>query len=87
MLETRQQLKQWEKADDSVPKKAKSITSAAKVMASVFWDVKGILLIDYPEKDRTITSEYYSNLLDQLEVKTCKKWPAHKSVLEMGKLG
>ena len=34
--------------------------SARKVMASVFWDVKGTLLIDYFEKGRTITGEYYS---------------------------
>ena len=33
-----------------IPKKAKSIASAGKVMASVFWDTKGILLIDYLEK-------------------------------------
>lgn len=33
----------------------------------VFWDSKGILLIDYLEKGVTITGEYYSNLLDQLD--------------------
>ena len=35
--------------------KAKSITSAWKVMASMFWDAKGMLLIDYLEKGRTIS--------------------------------
>jgi hypothetical protein len=38
-------------------------------MASVFWDAEGILFIDYLEKDKTITREYYSNLLTRLEEK------------------
>jgi len=29
----------------------------------VFWDAEGILFIDYLEKGKTITGEYYSNLL------------------------
>ena len=64
--ETKQQLVE---AYSSAPNKVKSIAPAGKVMASVFWDAKGILLIDYLEKGRTITGEYYSNLLDQLDVK------------------
>jgi len=44
-------------------------------MASVFWDAKVILLIDYLEKGRTITGEYYSNLLDQLDVTIFEKRP------------
>ena len=63
-----QQSKQWVEAGDSVPKKAKSIASAGMVMASVFCDAKGILLIDYLEKGRAITGEYYSHLLDPLHM-------------------
>jgi Transposase. len=64
-------------------------------MGSVFWDAKGLLLIDYLGKRRTITGEYYSNLHDKLDVKIREKKkiifhqdnaPAHKSVLAMGKL-
>lgn len=47
------------------PKKAKLITSAEKVRASVSCDVKGIPLIGYLAKDNTI-APYYSNPLDQL---------------------
>ena len=43
-----------------------------------FWDAKGILLLYYPEKDRTITGKYYSNLLDQLDVKIHEKRPGLK---------
>jgi Transposase. len=50
MSETKQQSKQLMEADGSVPKKSKSVTSAGKFHASVFWDPKGILLIEYLEK-------------------------------------
>ncbi|XP_066900865.1 histone-lysine N-methyltransferase SETMAR-like [Halyomorpha halys] len=36
-------------------------------MASVFWDAKGILLIDDHPTGETITGKYYANLLDQLQ--------------------
>jgi transposase len=69
-------------------------------MASVFCDSEGILFIDYLEKGKTITGEYYSNLLTRLDEKIRKKKPglqkkiilhqgnapAHKSDLAMGKL-
>ncbi|XP_029634921.1 protein GVQW3-like [Octopus sinensis] len=44
---TKEQSKQWKHT--STPKKARVIPSAGKVMASVFWDSQGILLIDYLE--------------------------------------
>jgi hypothetical protein len=40
-------------------KEDKSVPSAGKVMASVFWDAEGILFTDYLEKGKTITGEYY----------------------------
>jgi len=44
-------------------------------MASVFWDAEGILFIDYLEKGKTITGEYYSNLLTRLDEKNCERRP------------
>jgi len=40
--------------------------SAGKVLASIFWDQDGILLIDYLPKGQTINAEYYSFLLVQM---------------------
>ncbi|GIY11584.1 mariner transposase [Caerostris darwini] len=71
--ETKQQ--ECVEAGGSAPKKAKSIASAGKVMASVFWEAKGIMLSDYLAKGKTITSEYYSNLLYQLDAKIREKRP------------
>jgi len=58
---SKQQSKQWTAARCSAPKKTKSVPSAGKVMASVFWNAEGILFIDYLEKGKTINGEYYSN--------------------------
>ena len=57
--EIKEHPKHWTEAGGSEPKKAKTVQSAGKVMASVFWDYKGILLIDYLQKGKTINSEYY----------------------------
>ena len=73
---SKQQSKQWTEASYSAPKKTRSVPSAEKVMASVFWDAEGILFIDYLEKGKTITGEYYSNLLTRLDEKIREKRPA-----------
>ena len=41
--------------------------SAGKVLASIFWDQDGILLIDYLLKGQTINAECYLSLLVQLK--------------------
>jgi len=41
--------------------------SAGKILASIFWDQDGILLIDYLPKGPTINTDYYSSLLVQLK--------------------
>lgn len=64
--ESKQQSKQWTEAGVSGPKKAKTVKSAGKVMATVFWDARGIIFIDYLEKGKTINSQYYCALLDRL---------------------
>jgi hypothetical protein len=83
-----------------VPKKTRPVPLAGNVMASVFWDAEGILFNDYLEKGKTITREYYSNLLTRLDEKFHEKRPglqkknipfhqdnppAHKSVLAVEK--
>lgn len=64
--ESKKQSAQWTESGESRPKRPKTQQSAGKVLGSVFWDSHGILLIDYLEKGKTINSEYYCKLLDQL---------------------
>ncbi|GBP35549.1 Histone-lysine N-methyltransferase SETMAR [Eumeta japonica] len=52
-------------------------------MTKVFWDACGVIHIDYLEKGKTITGEYYSKLLDRFDVDSKQKRPhlAKKKVL------
>jgi len=71
--EFKQQSKQWTEAGCSAPKKTRSVPSVGRVMASVFWDADGILFIDYLEKGKTVTREYYSSVLTRLDEKIREK--------------
>jgi hypothetical protein len=74
--ESKQKSKQWTEAGCSAPKKTRSVPLAGKVMASVFWDAEGILFIGYLEKGKTITREYYFNLLTRLDKQIREKRPS-----------
>jgi hypothetical protein len=67
--ESKQQSKQQTDAGFSAPKKKRSVPSAGKVMALVFWNAEGSSCIDYLEKGKTITGGHYSNLLTRLDKK------------------
>jgi len=67
------QSKQWIKRDEMAPKKAKTVLSTEKVKVSVFWNAKKILLIDYLEKKKTVTDQYYKVLLKKLKAAITKK--------------
>jgi hypothetical protein len=53
----------------------------SKVLASVFWDKDGILLIDYLEKGATITAKYYIALLGKMKQELVSK---HRGKLSRG---
>jgi hypothetical protein len=46
-----------------------------QVIASVFWDGRGIIFIDYLENGQTINSEYCIALLERLNDEIKKKRP------------
>lgn len=56
---------QWIKKGERPPKKFKVEKSDSKIMATIFWDSEGILLIDYLPKGTTMNGQYYGNLLGQ----------------------
>ena len=64
--ENKAQSRQWVGPGSPRPKKFKTQLSAGKVMATVFWDAKGVIMLDVLPKRSTITGVYYANLLDQL---------------------
>ena len=63
--EMKEQAKQWTSAGKRAPKKAKTVSSAGKV----------IIFTNYLEKGRTITGQYYADLLSRFEAELMKKRP------------
>ena len=64
--ENKGQSRQWVGHGSPRQKKFNAQPSVGKVMAAVFWDAKGVILLDVLPKRSTITGVYYANLLDQL---------------------
>jgi len=58
---------EWQHSGSPRPKKIRVQKSARKVLASIFLDQDGILLIDYLPKGQNINAEYYSSLRVQLK--------------------
>ena len=65
--ENKAQSRQWEGPGSPRPKKFKTQPSAGKVMATIFWDAKGVIMLDFLPKS-TVTGVYYAILLDQLRI-------------------
>ena len=65
--ETKQQSIEWRHSGSLHPKKFRVQKSAGKVLASIFWDKDGVLLIEYLPKGQTINADYYSSLLVQMK--------------------
>jgi len=73
--ETKQQSLEWRHSGSPRPKKFRVHKSAGKVLATIFLDQDGILLIDCLLKGQTINAEYYSSLLVQLKEKAAGSSP------------
>ena len=69
MPESKRSSMQWCHPGSPKAKKVKTMFSAGKVMATIFWDSKGVLYMDFLTECHTINAEYYSALLKGL-VKT-----------------
>ena len=66
--ENKAQGRQWVGPGSLSLKKFKTQPSAGKVRTTVFWNAKGVLMLDFFPKRSTITGVYYANLLDQLRI-------------------
>jgi histone-lysine N-methyltransferase SETMAR len=74
--ETKSQSKQWKHSESPPPKKFRVGASAEKILYSMFWDQKGVIL-SYPiPKGMTITGECYRDILkNQLLPAVAEKRP------------
>lgn len=64
--ETKEKSKQWRHSWSPVTKKFKQTPSAGKIMATVFWDRKGVLLIEFMTPGTTINADAYCETLKKL---------------------
>lgn len=64
---------EWRTPGSPSPVKAKVTKSAGKVMLTVFWDAKGVIMTDALPHRQTMNSQYYSNLLINLRKSMAKK--------------
>ena len=78
--ENKAQSHQWVGPGSPRPKKFKTQPSAGKVMATVFWNAKGIIMLDFLPKRSTITWVSYANLLDQLRTVALKVFCCNRTM-------
>jgi len=64
--ETKQQSHEWRHSSMPKPRKFKRTQSADKVLATVFWDRKAVLLVDFMAHGTTINAERYFETLKKL---------------------
>ena len=60
--ENKAQSRQWVGPGSPRPKKFKTQPSAGKVMATVFWDAKGVIMLDFLPK-RSTTSKFHGEFM------------------------
>ena len=54
---------QWQNPGSPNPKKFKRVSSAMEVMASIFFDNQGEIMVDYLEEGGMLNSAYYAKEL------------------------
>jgi histone-lysine N-methyltransferase SETMAR len=74
--ESKQQSLQWRHIKSPPPRKFKSVPSMKKVMATIFWDASGVLLVDILPNGETINAERYVCTLKKLKRALKRKRPA-----------
>jgi hypothetical protein len=79
--ESKAQSMTWRHAHSPVKKNFKTVQSPGKVMAIVFWDVQGVLFVDFTPFS-TINAAAYQETLKRLkEAIRCKMLPKRLRVL------
>jgi len=64
--ETKQQSREWRHSSSPKLRNFKTTQSAGKVMATVFWDQKGVLLVDFMAHGTAINADRYCETLKKL---------------------
>ena len=77
--ESKRQPMEWRHMNSPSKKKFKTLPSAGKVMCTVFWDRKGMILMDFLEPGQTINSDRYIAMLTELKARISRVRPEKKT--------
>src|ERR1700729_3834548 len=64
---------QWKTPGSPTPVKPRAQKSAGKVMLTVFWDAKGVILKEYLHHGNTVNGHYYADLLTKVRKAVTRK--------------
>ena len=53
---------EWRHTTSPKPKKFKAQKSAGKIMAIIFWDAQGIIIVEFLPRGKTINSEAHTRI-------------------------
>jgi len=70
--ESNQQSMEWWHVNSPSKNKFKTQLSVGKVMHTFFWDRKGVVLLDFLESGKTISSNHYTATLSEMKAQTSR---------------
>ncbi|GFO32020.1 histone-lysine N-methyltransferase SETMAR [Plakobranchus ocellatus] len=68
------------------PRKFKVVASARKVLFTVFWDMEGVVHMEFLEQEQTVNSERYISTLRALKLRLRRVWRDKDSILQYDRL-
>jgi histone-lysine N-methyltransferase SETMAR len=78
-LESKRQSMEWQHVNSPSKKKLKMLPSVGKVICTVFWDRKGLILLDFLKPRQTINSDRYIVMLAKLKAQISRVRPEKKT--------
>ena len=69
--ETKENSKEWRKKGEIPPTKPRPNKFRKKIMATIFWDSKGVLLVEFKSSKEKIDAASYQNTLKKLHHEVC----------------
>lgn len=73
--ESKAESMRWKHPGSPVAKKFKTTTSSGKMMATMFWDMYGLLLVEYTPRSATVNAVAYQATLKKLKEAIRRKRP------------
>jgi transposase len=70
--EEKRQSMQYRHASSPRPKKFKTVTSASKILSTVFWDSQRVYLTEFLEAGNTVNSARYIETIKNLQQRVCR---------------